>query len=172
VVGPAILNKTLPMPTRAERVAVREDPDPFGSFDYATAFEVTRRSGDLRSPEEWIRAVFEGAPTGMKAVVQFGWRYVMWLRLGPGPSPNYVLGWRISNVTPDMISLDVDSPLVSAHKVLRIAGARVLMTTFVRYQGRPGRAIWTAVTPIHHRTEPYLLGHAAGRPVFADPPHV
>jgi hypothetical protein len=149
------------MRARATRVTVTEDAGPFGSFDYATAFEVTPSGGDVRSPEEWIRAAFEGAPTAMRIVVQFGWRYVMWLQLGPHPSPKHVLGWEITDATPEAITLDVHSPLVSAHKVLRIAGPRILMTTFVRYKGPIGRAIWTAVTPIHHRTEPYVLGHAA-----------
>jgi hypothetical protein len=153
------------MRARAGRVALTEDPGPFGSSDYATAFGVTRTSDDVRSPEEWIRAVFEDAPTAMRLLVQFGWRYVMWLQLASGSTPDHVLGWRITNATPEAISLDVHSPLVSAHKVLRIAGSRVLVTTFVRYKGLRGRAVWTAVTPIHHRTEPYLLGRAARKPI-------
>jgi hypothetical protein len=156
-----ILDKTAHMTARAHRVAVTEDPGSFGSFDYASAFEVSRSSGDLRSPEQWVRSAFERAPTAMRFFVQFGWKYVMWLQLGPRSSPDYVLGWRIVNATAEAITLDVHSPLVSARKVLRIADSQVLMTTFVRYKGKPAGAAWLAVTPIHHRTEPYLLGRAA-----------
>jgi Protein of unknown function (DUF2867) len=62
---------------------------------------------------------------------------------------------------PDATVLDLQSPLVTAQKVVRLETARVVMTTFVRYERPAGRALWSAVTPIHHRTEPYLLGRAA-----------
>jgi hypothetical protein len=65
---------------------------------------------------------------------------------------------------PELIVLNVNSPLMSAHKVLRLGESRILMTTFVRDNGKRGRALWSAVAPIHHRTEPYLLGHAVGSP--------
>jgi len=35
------------------------------------------------------------------------------------------------------------------------------MTTFVRYERPLGRALWASVAAVHHRTEPYLLRHAA-----------
>jgi hypothetical protein len=145
----------------AHRVAVAETFDPLGRSDYASAFDVARRAEDDRSPEQWARAAFEGAPAALRAFIAVGWRYGLGFRLGPRASTAHVLGWKIVSSTPDAIVLDLQSPLATAQKVVRVQTARVVMTTFVRYERLAGRALWSAVTPVHHRTEPYLLGRAA-----------
>jgi hypothetical protein len=94
--------------------------------------------------------------------VSFGWKYVLGFRLGPPSSPFHVSGWAIAARTTDAIVLEVHSSSLTAHKVVRTQSSRVTMTTFVRYERRMGRVAWSAVAPVHHRTEPYLLGHAAG----------
>jgi hypothetical protein len=149
---------------RAKRVEVTTESDAIAEPDYASTFEVIVPDTDVRSAEQWVRATFEDAPRALRWFVLTGWRYVLGFRLGPRASPTYVLGWKILTSTPDSIGLELRSPLVSAHKVLRVEGARVRVTTFVRYERRIGRALWLAATPIHHRTEPYLLGHAASHP--------
>jgi hypothetical protein len=147
--------------TRARRVAVAEEIDPLGRSDYASAFAVLRQAADERSAEQWARAALEGAPAALRNFVIVGWRYGLGFRLGPRASGAHVLGWKIASSTPDVIVLDVKSPLVTAEKVVRVDATRVVMTTFVRYERAAGRALWSAVTPVHHRTEPYLLGRAA-----------
>jgi hypothetical protein len=149
------------MATRAHRCEPTEDPDGLGGSDYAGAFEVKIVQGDDRSPEQWSRSVFESAPTAVRWFVVFGWRFVLGLRLGPRMSPDYVSGWRIRDVRPDVITLEVDSWLMTAYKEIRIASGSVRVSTFVRYRRGLGRAVWTLVTLVHHRTEPYLLGYAA-----------
>jgi hypothetical protein len=152
------------MPVRARRVEVTEEATNFGSTDYASAFEVTVRGTDVRSPEQWARAIFEEAPKAMRWFVLVGWKYVLGLRLGPRLSPSHVLGWKIVSMAPDTIVLDSRSALMTAHKVLRVHSTRIVVTTFVRYERRPAQPIWLAVAPVHHRTEPYFLGHAAAHP--------
>jgi hypothetical protein len=152
------------MAAKARRVDVTEDCIGFDRPDYASAFEIQVSNRGGKSPEQWIRRIFEAGPTPMRMFVLLGWRGVLGFRLGPRPSSTHVLGWKITNATPELIVLDVNSPLMSAHKVLRLGESRILMTTFVRYNGRLGRALWSAVAPIHHRTEPYLLGRALGSP--------
>lgn len=151
------------MATRAHRCEVTEGADDLGRSDYASAFEVTIGEGDGRSPEQWARAVFEGAPTAIRWFVVFGWRYVLGLRLGPRSSPDYVAGWRVRDSRPGLINLEVHSWLLTADKEIRVAGDSVRMSTFVHYRRGLGRAIWTLVTPVHHHTEPYLLGYAASQ---------
>jgi hypothetical protein len=146
---------------RAHRVAVAETIDPLGRSDYASAFAVPRAPADGRSPQQWARAAFERAPAALRSFVVFGWRYGLGLRLGPRASGDHVLGWKIDSETPDALVLAVQSALLSARKVVRVEPARVVMTTFVRYERAPARALWSAVAPVHHRTEPYLLGRAA-----------
>jgi hypothetical protein len=143
------------------RVTVIDETEVLAGANYAGAFEVTASGADGRSPEQWVRDVFEGAPRAFRRFVVVGWRYVVGLRLGPWPSPDHVLGWRIVSATSEMIILEVRSAMVTARKTLRVEGSRVTMTTFVRYERPLARAIWAAIAPVHHQTEPYLLGHAA-----------
>ncbi len=152
---------------RAHRVEVTEKVEEIAEPDYASTFEVIVPDTDVRSPERWARAMFEDAPRAIRWFVVAGWKYALCFRLGPRASSAHVLGWKILASTPDSISLELRSPLVSAHKVLRVEGSRIRVTTVVRYERRIARALWTAATPIHHRTEPYLLGHAASHPPSA-----
>ncbi len=145
----------------AHRIAVTENDDDIGAYAYASSFRVTGTSTSTTSPEQWARAAFEEAPPAMRWFVVFGWVHVLRFRLDPRPSSAHVLGWRIVTGSTDRLVLEVDSPLVTAKKVVRVERSSVTMTTFVRYERPLGRAMWSSVAPIHHRTEPYLLGHAA-----------
>jgi hypothetical protein len=153
-----------PAGVRARRVEVDKEIDDVPAPGYASAFEVDFPPTDLRSPEQWARDTFEGAPRVMRWFVLMGWRYVMWFRLGPRQCPDHVLGWSIAASAADAMTLEVRSGLATAHKVVRVEVDRVVMTTFVVFERRLGRAVWSAITPIHHRTEPYLLRRAASHP--------
>ncbi len=143
------------------RVEVPETDRIAATADYATAFAVEVGNEDERTPEQWARLIFEGAPTALRWFVTIGWRFVLGLRLGPTRSPEYVLGWRIVGRAAQAITLRAESKLIVAHKVVLAANARVTVTTSVRYERRSGRLVWTAVSPVHHRTEPLLLSRAA-----------
>jgi hypothetical protein len=146
---------------RARRVAVADGAGTISAPHYASAFEVVVPEGDDRSAERWARDTFEGAPKAMQWFVLVGWRFFLGFRLGPRPSPDHVQGWKIVAAEPDELVLEVRSSLATAQKVVRVQGSRVVMTTFVHYERPMGRVVWSSVAPIHHRTEPYLLGHAA-----------
>jgi hypothetical protein len=148
----------------ARRVEVTDEiaaGDTLVEPDYSGAFEVLITDADARSPEQWARATFEGAPRAVRWCLLLGWRAILGLRLGPPASPDHVLGWKIVTAAPEAITLEVRSGLVTAHKVLRIDGSRVILTTFVRYERRGAGALWSAIAPVHHRAEPYVLGRAA-----------
>ena len=168
---PGKLGHTLPfgntsrMAVRPHRCEVTEGADGLGGSDYASAFEVTIAEGEGRSPEEWARAMFEDAPTAIRWFVVFGWRFVLGLRLGPRSSPDSVSGWKVRDARPGVIILEVHSWLLTADKEVRVASDTVRVSTFVRFRRGLGRIVWTLVTPVHHRTEPYLLGYAASHRV-------
>lgn len=130
--------------------------------DYASAFQVS--TIDDRSPEQWARRIFEDAPRLLRWFIVVGWKVALGLQLGPRASPDHVLGWKITTATPDGITLEVRSRLVTAAKVLQVESGRVTATTFVQYERWPGRIIWAVIAPVHHRTEPLLLTLAARRP--------
>jgi hypothetical protein len=157
-VGPA-------RPRRTEINARTPGVDVAAGSHYAAAWEVTRPSGDVRSAEQWARAAFEGAPRALRTFVLAGWIAGLGLRLGPRPSPEHVLGWRIETSAPDRIVLSVQSTLLgTGHLALQVESSRVVIASFVRYEKRGARAIWSAVEPLHHLILPYLLGHAASHP--------
>jgi len=138
--------------------------DTLAEPDYAAAWEVTIADGDARSAEQWARATFEDAPRALRAFIVTGWRVGLGLRLGPRPSPDHVLGWKIVTAAANPIVLSVQSALLgSAHLVLRVEGSRAVLASFVRYEKLGARPIWSATQPIHHRIVPYLLRRAASR---------
>jgi hypothetical protein len=64
-------------------------------YDYDDCFTAPRAATDDRTPEQWARAVFEGAPPPVRWFLVNGFRYGLGLRFGPQPSPEHVLGWAI-----------------------------------------------------------------------------
>jgi hypothetical protein len=158
-----ISGKNICMTVRAHRCEVPDRLDGAERPDYASAFEVSIPEEDERSPERWARAVFEDTPTAMRWFVEFGWRFVLGLRLGPRSDSNLVSGWRVQATQSGVLILEAQSGLLTATKEIRIAHGTVCVSTFVRYNRRLGRVIWTLITPVHHHTEPYLLGYAASR---------
>ena len=152
---------------RAHRVAPATDVAPedvLADRDYVSSFAVELPHADARSPEQWARATLEGAPRALRWFVVFGWRAVLRLRLEPGPAAGNVAGWTIHSNRSDAVTLEVHSSLVAARKVLQVSEDRLTLTTFVRYEGRRGRLLWSAIAPVHHRIEPLLLTLAGRRP--------
>ena len=143
------------MPEEIRAVETLADPS------YTYACEVETSPMDSRSPEQWARAVFEGAPTPLRWFIVLGWRVALGLRLGPRQSPSYVLGWKILSTTPDVVVLGVESFLLRAQLVIRVHESQVLHATFVHYERRAARVVWTVAAPIHRLVIPFLLRHAA-----------
>lgn len=143
----------------AARIARAADIPP----DYIDAFAVATASTETRTPEWWSRAVFEGAPCPVRWFLLLGWRGVLGLHLGPRPSADHVLGWRIVETEPDAVRLELRSTLMTAQLILRLASSMVVLTTNVYYARRFARPLWAAVGLIHRQMIPYLLGRAASR---------
>jgi len=152
---------------RARRIEVTDEIRAFDTLaqpDYAAAWEVMISSRDRRSAEEWARATFEGAPRALRAFVVAGWIAGLRLRLGPRPSPDHVLGWTVVTTTPDLVILSVESKMLgTAHLMVSVEESRVILGSFVRYEKRGARQLWSTVQPLHHEILPYLFGRAASR---------
>lgn len=143
--------------------AIRE-VDTLVDPDYTDAFQVSIVGVDARSPEQWARSTFEGAPMAVRWFLLAGWRMVLGLRLGPRPSPEHVLGWTILGRGAHWAMLELRSPLLTAHLVFWVDDARVVQSTFVRYERRVAAFVWPPVSIIHRRAIPYLLRHAVSHP--------
>jgi hypothetical protein len=137
--------------------------DAFSDAAYTCAFELPRTITDRRTAEQWSRAVFEGVAMPVRAFLTAGWRLVLGLRLGPLSATDHVLGWRIKSAQPDLLVLEQDSHLITAHNVVQVEDTRVYWTTFVEYRNVWGRAAWALAMPFHIFTLSRLLSRAAGR---------
>jgi hypothetical protein len=131
--------------------------------NYTCAFEVDLQPTDTRTAEEWLRDMFEEARPALRRFILTGWVGVLRLRLGPRPAPNHVIGWQILSSTPEQIVIGVESPLVSAHQVLRIQNGKIVHVTIVRFERSGAGLIWGAAAPIHVRTIPHLMQQASAR---------
>ncbi len=135
--------------------------------DYRDAFEVSTDKADTRTSEQWLRAVFEDAPRPMRWFLLLGWRGVLGLRLGPRPSPDHILGWRIASREPDEVHLELHSVFMHAQLFLHLSNLTAVWSTHVYYTRPLARPLWAAVGVIHRQMIPYLLGRAASFPQSA-----
>lgn len=146
----------------ATEVPVRDDVRALSRFpspDYADNFEAGTGNAS-RTAEHWARAMFEGAPVGLRTFLIRTWP-LFGVRLGPAYTAGYVLGWRIVKNTPDYVVLQLRSAAgVTVRLVVQADGGTVLAGTFVRCEGLLGRVLWFAVAPIHRLVMSRLLGEA------------
>jgi Protein of unknown function (DUF2867) len=131
----------------------------FSRTDYADTFEVAITPG--RTAEQWARAVFEGAPAGMRTFLSIGWR-LLGVQLAPPRVTGHVLGWRIVKDSPDVVVLQARSMAgLTARLVLQADAAALRFATFVRCDRLVGKALWFGVAPLHRLVVSRLLGDAA-----------
>jgi hypothetical protein len=134
------------------------------NYDYTDSFEAEDARGDDRSPEQWARAVFEGAPTPMRWFLVAGFRFGLGLRFGPRRSPQHVLGWAIVERGTSSLTLEARSWLLTSRLVFQTEGSRLTQSTLVRYDRPIAAVIWPPVSILHRQIVPYLMRHAAAHP--------
>jgi hypothetical protein len=157
----------------ATEIPVRADLRALSRFpytDYEDTFEVAIAPG-RRTAEQWARAVFEGAPAGMRTLLSIGWRLIG-LQLAPPRLTGHVLGWRIVKNSPDVVVLQARSIAgLTTRLVLQVdavgcdsgqSSTELRFATFVRCDGLVGKALWFGVAPLHRLVVSRVLGGAAG----------
>jgi hypothetical protein len=132
-------------------------------YDYEDFFTAPRAAADDRTPEQWARAVFEGAPRPVRWLLVSGFRYGLGLKLDPRPSPERVLGWAILDRSPDSLTIESRSWFLTSRLVFRTETTRVTQSTYVRYDRRIAAIIWPPVSILHRQIVPRILRHAATR---------
>jgi len=131
-----------------------------GPCEYRDATAVEAPAAPLQSPEDWVRLVFEGAPTVMRWFLLAGWRAGLGLRLAPRHSADQVLGWPIVHRGPNWVMIEQRSRFLTAHQVFWIGPDQLVQATFVRYDHPLASWVWPPVSVVHRRVIPYLLGRA------------
>ncbi|HEY1831544.1 MAG TPA: DUF2867 domain-containing protein [Acidimicrobiales bacterium] len=138
--------------------------DTMAAPDYVDGFSLlVPASGEVRTPEDWARAVFDDAPAALYQFVVIGWRVFLGLRLGPRPSPDCVIGWRLADRGEHWVRMEVGSAMLEAHIVFWLDQERLTFSTSVHYTRRRARLLWSALAPVHHQVVPMLLRSAARR---------
>lgn len=129
--------------------------------DFACAYEIDIAPGDDRTSEEWAREAWEGAPVPLRWFMLLGWRVVLGLRLGPRTSPDHILGWRITDRTPDTTVCQLASPFLEASNTFRRVEGRLVWSTEVVYDRGIARVIWPPVSLVHRPLVRVALQRAA-----------
>jgi hypothetical protein len=128
---------------------------------YADAFLVD--AGTTTSPEQWARAVLDGAPPRVKANLQLGWSTIG-LKPAVGGSGKSILGWHIRVNTPEYVLLGRNSFIGMPGELLfRCERDTLLFCTFVQHNNALARAMWGKIEASHLRIVPGLLERAARR---------
>jgi hypothetical protein len=131
------------------------------AYDYVDSSDAEDVKGEHRSPEQWARATFEGAPRAMRWFLVAGFRFGLGLRLGPRSSSEHVFGWAIVERGTGSITLQAQSWLLTSRLVFQTEGPRLRQSTHVRYNHRIAAVLWPPVSILHRQIVPRLLQHAA-----------
>ncbi|MET7325073.1 DUF2867 domain-containing protein [Streptomyces sp. NPDC005549] len=136
--------------------------EPAGAH-FASAFALPLAGLPRRTAEEWARGTFEDTPALLRILLRTGWSGVLGLRLGPRTSPRHVIGWRTVESQPGRIAVAARAPSLTVRNVVTVDDARLVWATYVTFEGRAGRALWSLASPVHHLVVPLLLGRAVRR---------
>src|SRR5581483_3067773 len=88
-------------------------------------------------------------PAPLRGFMLVGWRFVLGLRLGPRPSPEHILGWRITKRSPEETVCQLSSSFLDATNTFRRVGDRLVWSTCVTYDRPVARVIWPPVSLLH-----------------------
>ena len=134
--------------------------------NYAAAFALTTGAAATRTPLEWARAVFEGAPAAVRWCMVLGWTRVLRLKLGPRTSDDHVLGWAVADgeLVAGSTALVAASRFLRARNIVMVEETTVTWVTLVHYSNAAARPLWAMARPIHHLALRFLLARAARAP--------
>lgn len=128
--------------------------------DYVDMFAVDAAQARRTPPEQWARAIMEGAPAAGRFLA---WRLLCSLRLRQGQSPDHVAGWSIADRGATWIRMEASSWFITASIVFALEDETILFATFVRYDRLVGALVWTPVSVVHRRVAPAFLGGGVRR---------
>jgi hypothetical protein len=118
-------------------------------IDYADTFLVDVGATEERSGEQWARAVLEDASVTTRGQLLSGWSAIG-LKLSPGRSDDFVLGWELRRSTPEFALLGADSRIGMRGELLfQRRQEALLFATFVQQDNPVARMVWAGVEPVH-----------------------
>lgn len=127
-----------------------------GAPDYQWTCTVHADALGVVTAEQWLRRVWEEAPTGLRVFLRFGWRFGLGLHLGPA-GPSHVLGWHIDSSTATTVVVSAKSRILSATNTVTAEDDAIRWQTEVRYSHVIGRILWPPAALVHQRIVPWSV---------------
>jgi hypothetical protein len=132
-------------------------------IDYADTFLLDISSVADRTPEQWARAVLEGAPAAVRNQCRLAWTAIG-LKLDTSHSGRPILGWQVRAETPGYVLLGAESRIgMPAELLFKCERDTLLFATFVQHRNPLARMVWAAIEPAHAPTVRYILEHGRER---------
>lgn len=115
-----------------------------------------------RTPEQWMRAIVEGAPRWFR----LAWPAVLGtlggLEFGPRSAPDHVLGWKILEDRPDAFVIGLESSRGLVVRLITLAPhGQAVFATQLCLETTYARRLWSVARPAHRYFAPRLLTRAA-----------
>jgi hypothetical protein len=126
------------------------------AVDYHWTCTVSGEGLEAVTAEQWLRRVWEDAPTGLRVFLRLGWRFGLGLRLGPA-DPSHVLGWLIDSSTATTVVVSATSRILDATNTVTTDGDVIRWQTDVRYANGIGRLLWPPAALVHQRMVPWSV---------------
>ncbi len=71
-----------------------------------------------------MREVCERGLQFLRVFLPLAWKYGLGLRLGSSSEPQLVLGWQITGTAPNLVTVEADSPLMTAENSLIVCPSK------------------------------------------------
>ena len=102
-------------------------------------------------PEQLIHAALDGLPRALLVSVPFIQRVFLGLRLQMRPSPDHLLGWKISDRGENWMRIEAASWFLTGHVVMHTDERRISFASFIRYDRRLAALVWPPISLIHRQ---------------------
>jgi hypothetical protein len=134
----------------------------FDRVDFQDAYSID--TSIKRTPEQWMRAIVEGAPRWFRVAWPAVLGTLAGLDFGPQDASDHVLGWKVVHDRPDVFVVGLESSRGLVVRLIALAPpGHALFATQLRLENAYARRLWSVARPGHRYFAPRLLTRAARR---------
>ena len=132
----------------------------FDRVDFEDAYAIDTQIE--RTPEQWMRAIVEGAPRWFRIAWPAVLGTLAGLDFGPRAASDHVLGWNVVIDRPDAFVIGLESSRGLVVRLITLAPhGHAVFATQLRLETAYARHLWSVARPSHRYFAPYLLDRAA-----------
>ncbi len=111
-------------------------------------------------PYQFVQAMLKTLPRGLLVFIAFVQRVFLGLRLKLAPSPDRLLGWKITDRGENWIRIEAASWFLTGHVVMHADDGQLSFASFIRYDRRLAAFVWPPVSLIHRQVALALVRSA------------